>query len=320
MKAIRVREFGPPEVLRLEDVPDIQPGPNQVVVRVMAAGVNPVETYVRSGAYARKPALPYTPGADAAGLVEAVGQGVTGVTPGARVYTSGTVTGSYAEQALCLGSQVHPLPANVSFAQGAAIGIPYGTAYRALFQRAKAKAGEIVLVHGATGGVGVAAMQLAKAAGLLIIGTGGSEKGLSLILAQGAVHALDHREPGHLGRVEELTWGHGADIILEMKAHLNLGFDFGALAMGGRIVVIGSRGKVEVEPREAMTREALILGMTLFNASPDDLAGIHAALKAGLENGTLRPVIGKEIALSEAPHAHEAIMEPGACGKIVLIP
>lgn len=320
MKAIRVREFGSPEVLRLEDVPDIQPGPNQVVVRVMAAGVNPVETLVRSGAYARKPALPYTPGADAAGLIEAVGEGVSAVSPGSRVYTSGTITGSYAQQALCLESQVHLLPAQMSFAQGAAIGIPYATAYRALFHRAQAKPGEVVLVHGATGGVGVAAMQLARAAGLRVIGSGGSEKGLSLILAQGAVHALDHRAPDHLDRLRELTGGHGADIILEMKAHINLGFDLGALAMGGRVVIIGSRGKVEVEPREAMNHDAAILGMTLFNASAEDLAGIHSSLAAGLENGTLRPVIGREIPLSEAPRAHEAIMEPGAHGKIVLIP
>src|SRR2546425_5704563 len=133
MKAIRVHQFGAPEVMRLEGVPSLKPGPGQVLVRIHAAGVNPVETYIRSGTYARKPALPYTPGTDAAGIVESVGEGVTRVDIGDRVYTAGALTGTYAEQALCLESQVHPLPKHVSFAQGAAIGIPYATAYRALF-------------------------------------------------------------------------------------------------------------------------------------------------------------------------------------------
>ncbi len=199
MKAIRVQEFGPPEVMRLAEIPDLRPGPNQLVLRVKAAGVNPVDTYVRSGTYARKPALPYTPGSDAAGVVESVGEGTARVKVGARVYTSGTLTGAYAEQALCDERQVHPLPERVSFAQGAAVNVPYATAYRALFQRAKATPGETVLVHGATGGVGIAAVQLAVAAGLKVIGTGGTEKGRSLVSQQGAQHVLDHRGAGSYG-------------------------------------------------------------------------------------------------------------------------
>ena len=174
MKAIRVHEFGGPEVMSLEEVPDLQPGPGQVVVTVKAAGVNPVDTYIRSGQYAKRPALPYTPGMDSAGVVASVGEGVSGVAVGDRVYTAGAVTGTYAEQVLCNESQVHPLPEHVSYQQGAAMGVPYGIAYRALFNRAVAKAGETVLVHGATGGVGVAAVQLARAAGLRVIATGGT--------------------------------------------------------------------------------------------------------------------------------------------------
>src|SRR5215831_17528856 len=158
MRAIRVHEFGPPEVLRWENVPDLQPGPGQVVVRIHAVGVNPVETYIRSGIYP-KPPTPYTPGADGAGVVTAVGEGVSRVAVGTRVYTAGSLSGTYAEQALCRESQVHPLPQRASFAQGAAVFVPYGTAYRALLQRAHANPGEVVFIHGASGGVGIDGVQ-----------------------------------------------------------------------------------------------------------------------------------------------------------------
>jgi len=320
MKAIRVHEFGGPEVLRGEDVPEPRPGAGQVVVRVRAAGVNPVDTYIRSGAHAVRPALPYTPGLDAAGEVEAVGEGVERLSAGQRVYVAGSLSGTYAELALCEESQCHPLPEHVSFAQGAGVNTPYATAYRALFQKAGARAGETVFVHGASGGVGTAAVQLARAAGLRVVGTAGTEEGQRLVLEQGAHHVLDHRAPDYLGRLTELTGGRGADVILEMLANVNLNKDLEVLAKGGRVVVVGSRGAVEINPRLAMTRDAAILGMTLFNATPPELAGIHAALTAGLEARTLRPVVGRELPLPEAARAHEEVLKPGAYGKIVLIP
>src|SRR5260370_572748 len=177
MKAIRVHEFGGPEVLLLEDVPTPQVGPGQILVRVHAVGINPVDTYIRAGTYAAKPPLPYTPGKDAAGVVSAIGEGVRSFKIGDRVYVGDCLTGAYAEFALCTAAQVHPLPEKISFAQGAAIYIPYATAYRALFQRAKAVAGETVLVHGATGGVGTAAVQLAHAAGLIRFSPPGNQPG-----------------------------------------------------------------------------------------------------------------------------------------------
>jgi NADPH2:quinone reductase len=321
MKAIRVHQFGGPEVLKIEEVADLFPGAGEVLVQVKAAGVNPVETYIRNGAYAVKPALPYTPGADAAGTVKAVGEGVTKFAVGARVYIAGSpTTGTYAEQAVAKEFQVHPLPEKISFAQGAAVGVPYGTAHRALFQRGKAQPGETVLVHGASGGVGTATVQLARAAGLMVVGTAGSDKGKSLVAQEGAHHVLDHKVANYLEDLMKLTGDRGVDLIIEMLSNVNLGKDLTVLARHGRVVVVGSRGTVEINPRDTMVRDASILGMTLLNATEPELAGMHAALVAGLENGTLRPIVGQEIPLAEAPRAHQAVMEAGAYGKIVLIP
>jgi NADPH2:quinone reductase len=215
---------------------------------------------------------------------------------------------------------VHALPTNATFAQGAAMNVPYATAYHALFNRAHGEAGETVLVHGASGGVGIGAVQLARARGLTVIGTAGTEKGRSLVAEQGAHHVLDHTAAGYLEECGRLTGGRGPDIILEMLANVNLQKDLGAIAMRGRIVVIGNRGSVEINARLAMNKDAAILGMALFHASPAQLAGIHAALVEGLRNGSLRPVIAQELPLAQAARAHEAVMEAGHHGKIVLVP
>jgi NADPH2:quinone reductase len=318
MKAIRVHEFGDPEVLRFEEVPTPQPGPSQVLVRMRAIGVNPVETYIRSGSYPQKPALPYTPGNDGAGVVEEVGADVNEFKPGDRVYIAGSISGTYAEFALCKTAQAHPLPTNASFAQGAAMGTPYATAYRGLFQRAQAKPGETVLIHGASGGVGTAAVQLARAHGLRVFGTVGSDEGCKLAREQGAHEVFDHRASNQFEHIMKATAGRGVDVIVELLANVNLGKDLTILTKGGRVAIVGSRGRVEIDPRDAMQRDADLRGMAMPNTPPEELASIHAALVAGLENGTLRPVIGKEFPLAEAAQAHRAVMEPGALGKIVL--
>lgn len=319
MKAIRVQEFGGPEVLRVEDVPTPQPGPGQVLVRMHAVGVNPVETYIRAGKYARLPQLPYTPGNDGAGVVEQVGPGVTEFKTGDRVYTAGSLSGTYGEFALCKREQVHPLPENVSFAQGAAMGTPYATAYRGLIQRAEAKPGETVLVHGASGGVGTAAVQLARARGLRVFGTAGSDEGLKLAREQGAHEVFDHRAHDHFERIMNATGRRGVDVIVELLANVNLGKDLTILAKRGRVAIVGSRGRVEIDPRDTMQRDVDLRGMVLPNTSPEEMASIHAALVAGLENGTLRPVISKEFDLADSAQAHRAVLEPGALGKIVLV-
>jgi NADPH2:quinone reductase len=319
MKAIRVKEFGGPEVLQLEEAPDPKPSGAQVVVRIRAAGVNPVDAYMRSGVYPRKPALPYTPGTDGAGTVESAGPDAKRFKAGERVYLAGSLSGTYAKLALCEDQFVFPLPAHVSFAQGAGIHVPYATAYRALFQRAHALAGETLLVHGASGGVGIAAVQLARAAGLQVTGTVGSERGRKLVLAEGAHEVLDHSAPNHFEEALAATGGRGYDLILEMLANVNLGRDLTILAPHGRVSVVGSRGNAEITPREMMGRDGAIFGMSLWNATPQELISIHSALVAGLDNKSLRPVIGEEIPLAEAARAHSTIMAARAYGKIVLL-
>jgi NADPH:quinone reductase len=320
MKAILVREFGGPEVLKLEEVPTPRSAAGHVLVRVRAAGVNPYDTYMRNGTYAVKPPLPYTPGSDAAGDVETVGEGVTKFKPGDRVYTAKTVTGAYAEYALTLETQIHPLPAKITYAQGAGVWVPYGTAYHALYQCSPARAGETVLIHGASGGVGTAAVQIARALGLTVLGTAGTEKGLELVRREGAHQVFDHSQSGYLDQILKATSGVGVNLVLEMLANVNLGQDLKLLAPEGRVVVIGSRGDVTITPRDLMLRRASIQAFALWGVTETEEKQIHAGLIAGMESGTLRPVVGRELPLADAPRAHKEILQPGAYGKIVLLP
>jgi NADPH:quinone reductase len=319
MKAIVVHEFGGPENLKYEDVPTPKPAAGQVLVRVHAAGVNPYDTYMRAGTYAVKPPLPYTPGSDAAGVIEAVGDGVKKVRVGDRVYTAKTISGAYAEYALTLDSQVHLLPGKITFGQGAGVWVPYGTAYHALYHSAKAHASETVLVHGASGGVGTAAVQMAHAMGLTVFGTAGTQKGVDLVKREGADEVFDHSKAGYTEEIMKATGGHGVDIVLEMLANVNLSSDLKMLATNGRVIIIGNRGEITINPRDLMARRASARGFTLWAITAEEEADIHAGLYAGLENGALKPVVGKEIPLTEAARAHKEILEPGAAGKIVLV-
>jgi NADPH2:quinone reductase len=324
MRAVVVREFGGPDVMHVEERPVPPPGPKQILVRVRAAGVNPIDTYIRTGTHFRKPTLPYTPGFDGAGDVESAGAEVTAFKRGDRVYIApDTVSiagaGTYAEYALCSVDEVQPLSSRLSYGQGAGIGVPYITAYRALFQRASATPGETVLVHGATGGVGIPTVQLGKLYGLTVIGTGGSERGLQLVRAHGADVIIDHTEPDYEKAIMDATGGRGVDVIIEMANHLNMNRDLGLIARSGRIIVVGNRAPTELNGRLAMFKDVSIIGMTVFNTPRAELASIHAALRAGFACGALNPVVGREMPLTEASRSHEVILERGALGKIVLV-
>lgn len=318
MKAIVVHEYGEPEVMKVEDVPKPEPKGAQVLVKVQAAGVNPVDTYLRTGIHAHAPKLPYTPGKDAAGVVEAVGDGVARFKTGDRVYTADSLTGTYAEYSLCNENQLGRLPDNVGFDDGAGVWTPYATSYRALFQKARVKRDEKVLVHGASGGVGTAAVQWAKHAGAIVVGTASSGDGKQLVRENGADAVFDHTDEDHFEEVRKFANGEGIDVIVEMLANANLERDFECLAMFGRIVVVGNRGSIQFTPRLAMTKDATIYGMSLFNSSPSDRNEIHAAVFEGLSNGSLKPHISRAFSLEQAPTAHHEIIESKALGKIVL--
>ncbi len=324
MKAIRAHSFGGPEVLQLDDVDDPIPGSSEVVIDVKAAGVNPADTYMRGGAYAIVPELPYIPGGDAAGVISAIGAGVTDHKIGDRVF-AGTamgfnMQGCYAEKVARPAADVLALPASVSFAAGAALGVPYATAHYGLFTRGGSKTGETVFIHGASGSVGTAAIQLAKRAGMTVIGSGGSDRGRKLILDEGADHVVDHTSNGYLDEVKALTKGNGPEIILEMLANVNLAADLDLVAKYGRIIIIGNRGEITINPRMTMMKELDVRGLALFNAARAQMGDIVEDLLSGLADGSLRPVVGREMPLAEAAKSHQAVLEPGAFGKIVLVP
>jgi NADPH:quinone reductase len=320
MNAIWVEKSGGPEVLQMAALPELVPGPGQVLVRIKAAGINPVEAYRRAGTQGYAVKTPYTPGSDAAGEIMAVGSKVTRHQAGDRVFTTGTVTGAYAEQALCTEQQVHPLPSGVSYAQGAALGIPYATAYRGLFHRGRVRPDETVFIHGASGAVGMAAIQWGKFRNLQLIGSAGGVEKAKFVQSLGAVQVVDHREEKHFQDVMDLTHGQGVALILEMLANVNLGRDLGILAKGGRVVVIGSRGRVEIDPRELMIREADIRGLVNNLATAEERQEMLQDLQAGLRAGVLAPVVTEEIPLAQAAQGHEKIMNPEHYGKIVLVP
>lgn len=326
MKAIRVHEFGSPDVLQLRDMPDLQPAPGQVMMQVKAIGVNPLHRLICAGLVARPP-LPFTPGDDAAGLVAAVGEGVTGVKVGDRVYGGQPLTGTYAEQVLYDAAEVYPLPDNTSFSQGASLRGPYYTAHYALYGKGRGIPSETILVHGASGGVGIAAVQMARAAGFYVIGTASSEKGRELVKQEGAHQVFDHAAPEYVQDILNLTQGRGVDLILDMKADVTLPKSTEMVAFNGRIVMIGGKdvgaggaGRTEFNPFTTLFKNADILGLFIGAAPPADVLAMKSTIFAGLENGTLRPIIGQEMPLSDASKALELISQSGAFGKIILIP
>ena len=245
MKAIRVHKFGDAKEMKYEtSVAVPQPQEDQVLVRVKAIGVNPLEAIVRSGGFGPQP-FPYIPGMDFSGTVERVGSKVKEVRKGDRVYgsTTDTVNNAYAEFVAVKEIFVHPLPEVLSYSQGAAIPVPYFTAYRALFHLCCAKSGEKLFVHGASGGVGVAAVQLARGAGLRVIGTAGTCAGAEMVKKIGAEQVFNHHEEGYIDKVKAALGEGGADIVLENVANKNLKTSIDVVGAGGRIAAVGGVGK-----------------------------------------------------------------------------
>ena len=316
MKAMQIQAYGPASALALVDAAQPAINEEQILVKVGAAGVNPVDTYIRSGTNNYTANFPHTPGSDGAGTVVKVGSAVSDFEVGQRVYFSRNLTGSSAEYCVCATTHTYPLADALSFAEGACLGIPYTTAHRALFGRANAKTGDKVLIHGGTGAVGIAAIQLALASGMEVVASAGSEEGAKLLREQGIETVIMHNEDGHLAPFQSLETGF--DVIIEMLANHNLDQDLKALAFGGRVAVVGNRGTVEINPRDLMARDAAVMGVALANVKPAELALIAKALKPLFEKGVLKPVIRQSYALEALPQAHEDVLKSGALGNLVI--
>merc|ERR1711899_95686 len=320
MRAIHVENFGGPEVLQLKSNLIVPPlTKTQVLVSCKVAGVNPVETYIREGQYSRLPDLPYIPGSDAAGVIEKLGSDVQGLSVGQRVFVTGRNSGAYAEAIVTESIYVFPLHQRLSFAQGAALGVPYFTAYKALIMGAKAKPGETVLIHGASGAVGNAAVQIARSMGVTVVGTAGTKDGMEVVLRCGAHHVFNHNHKSYEKKMVEMLGGEGFDVIIEHLANINLGHDVQMLKNGARIMVVGCRGSVNINPRHLMLPEASIHGVALGNSTPEEYNEMGCAIVAGIEAGWVNPVINREYAMEEVQQVHyDIIHSKGAKGKLVL--
>ncbi len=316
MKAVVVEKYGGPEVLTVREVNKPKPKTGQVLIKFHAAGINPVDTYLRSGTQGYSPKLPWTPGLDGAGIIEAVGDGVKGMEAGTPVYTAGSLTGTYAEYGLCSPGQVFLLPGNLNWQEGASLGVPYFTAARALFTRGNIAHGKSVLVHGASGGVGSAALQLAAEYNLTLMGTAGSETGRQLVESLGAA-CFDHRDKDYIASIRKHCGG-GVDLIIEMLADKNLDNDLDLLAADGLVIVVGSRGRIEIAPRKLMNAESSITAMTVRNSTPEERLYYSSFISRGAETGRIKPPINKVFSLETAAEAHIQIMKGPHAGNLVI--
>jgi NADPH2:quinone reductase len=293
----------------------------QVQIRVRAAGINPADL-VRLSGRLQPLSLPYIPGTDVCGEVEIVGPGVTRVKKGDRVFGR-AVSGGYAEKTCLAASEAIPLPANLSFAEGAAIPIPFYTAYRALHHKARIKAGETVLVSAGGGGVGVAAIQLAKLAGARVLTTVGSQEKAGRTRELGADVAINYKEHDFAAEVQKLTDGKGVDVIVENVAADNLAKDLTILARDGRIILIGTGTGKGPEGHfavmYALMKDANLLGMSLVNAGPA-IPEMAKALTELFAQGKLKAPVSRSYPLSEAPQALNDLLAGKVFGKLVLTP
>lgn len=323
MRAIVVRGFGGPEVLRAERVEAPQPGVGEVLIRVHAAGVNYADVGLRSGMMGGPHAaeLPYTPGFEVAGTVERVGEGVESVESGARV-AAVLPAGGYAEYAVADAGSLVALPERVDFADASALLVQGLTAYGVLHDSAGARAGESVLVMAAGGGVGTLAVQLARLAGAgTVVGAAGSREKLDLALALGADHAVDYTEEGWPERVLEATGGRGADVVLEA-----VGGEVGAqayrcLAPLGRLVVFGAASGEGLRPPDMW--QLNLKGQTVGGYGgpwlrPGAARVAREAISRHLQDGGLRVVVGGSYPLEDAAGAHRAVEGRASTGKVLL--
>lgn len=323
MRAVTVSAPGGPEVLRLAEVPDPVPGPGEVLVEVVAAGVNRADLMQRQGFYPPPPGAPEYPGLECAGRVRSLGPGVTGWQPGDEVCAllSG---GGYAELVAVPAGQLLPVPAGVSLTEAAALPEAACTVHSNVVTRAGLASGETLLVHGGTSGIGTFAIQLGKALGARVACTAGSAAKLQRCRELGADLAISYREEDFVAAVTAFTEGRGADVILDIIGGSYLERNIAALATGGRLAVIAVQGgpRGELDLSALMRKRAAVLASTLRARPLPEKAAIVAAVRAEVwplvSAGKLRPVIDRVLPLAQAAAAHQRLEEGSHVGKIVL--
>ena len=324
MKAMVATRWGEPSDLEYLDVPDPEPGPGQVVVDTRAAGCNFPDILMIQGKYQVKPPHPFSPGHEIAGVVRAVGSGVTRVRPGQRVIGN-LEWGGYAERAVTAAERVHPIPDGMPFDQAAAFFVVYQTGYAALVRRAALQPGEWLLVHGAAGGVGLAAVQLGKALGARVIATAGTPEKLEVARQSGADVLIDYRTEDWVERVKSVTGGEGADVIYDPVGGDVFDGSTKCIAFEGRLLTIGfAGGRI---PTLAINRVLLknfsVVGVHWGyyqrRGSPLVQEWTDALLKLYGE-GRIRPVIYRAYPLREAAAALRALASRESYGKVVLVP
>jgi putative PIG3 family NAD(P)H quinone oxidoreductase len=324
MRAVIITEPGGPEVLHWEEVPDPVPGPGEVLIDVAAAGVNRADLLQRQGLYPPPPGAPHYPGMEVSGRIESVGDGVTRWQPGDEVCAL-MAGGGYAEKVAVPAGQVLPVPAGLDLVHTAALPETTATVYANLVQVAGLRDGETLLVHGGASGIGTTAIQLGKALGARVICTAGSAEKLERCRALGADVAISYRDEDFVEVVEDVTDGHGADVILDIMGASYLARNLAALATWGRLVIIGRQGgnKAELNLGLLQSKQASIHATTLRNRPTAEKAAIMAAVGENvwplISAGTVTPIIEEKVPMAQAAEAHR-LLEAGAhTGKILLV-
>lgn len=343
MRVVEISRHGPPEVLRVAERPDPPVGPGEVRIAVRAAGVNFADTMARAGSYPDAPAPPSVVGYEVAGEVEAVGEGAEGLTAGDRVL-AGTRFGGYSELVVVPVGQVVALPERISFEQGAAFPVNYGTAHAALVIMGGLKEGERVLIQAAAGGVGIAATQIAKSRGAEIFGTASASKH-DAIREQGVDHPIDYRNLSFEAEVMRITGGQGVDVVIDAIGPTSFKRSYRCLRQGGRLIMFGASELQTGEKRDLAAIAKGLLRMPLATMPWWQSAGMMnenkgifglnmlswwdreksldrmiEPLSAGLSDGTLVPVVAESFPFERASDAHRFIAERRNVGKVVLIP
>ncbi len=324
MKSIRVHQFGGIENLVYEEAPDPSPNAGEILVKVKAAGINPLDLAIRSGKHPMSTmmTLPYIPGVEAAGIVESIGPECTNFEVGDKVFGR-AIGGSYCEWTKLAARETCHKPTEFSFEEAAGIPIVFMTAWQALFNRANLQQGETVLIHAGGGGVGTAAIQLAKRSGATVLTTVGSSEKADRAKNLGADHAILYKESSFDEEVKRLTDGQGVDVIIETVAAENLPKDIQALRINGRIVVIGNgtgKGPEATLPvGPSLFKELRLFSMTLNNAG-EEAPDIMRGLKQAFAEGNTKPQASVSFPLKDAAQAQQTLISGQFFGKISLSP